>query len=93
MKKITSILFYLVSVFTIHAQSTDDFFIGLMDDRLGVPKTFFDRIMTAKNDRNIQIDYRYRYLNGGVDTTRNWYSWDYISVSYTHLTLPTILLV
>lgn len=59
------------------AFAQEDFFIGLVDDNQGTPTTYYDRIKIAQ-DEGIELKYRYRYITGGVDTSTNWYSWDYI---------------
>ena len=48
----------------------NDFVIGLVDDN-----TMTDTLGKAIDMFGIEIDYHYRYINGGIDTNTNWYSW------------------
>ena len=45
---------------------------------LWLEKVFCEANITNKLAQNIQIEYRYRYLCSGVDTSTNWFSWNWM---------------
>jgi hypothetical protein len=74
MKRVFFVLSLCISVH-LHAQwgvppaGWSDFAIGLTDDATKLPD------ITTARAANTKLQYRVRYINSGVNTATNWYSW------------------